>query len=231
MPLYLYLMLGSIIVPLAFSFDKKLQFYKRWKHILPSILVVAALYIGFDVLMTAKGVWGFNEKYLLGISILNLPLEEWLFFIIVPYASIFLHETYVAYLPDAKLSSRLVKLFTWFVILFTAIVLAFNLKKAYTAYILSTTLVALILGHLYFKDLLAFFLLTFLIICIPFFLVNATLTGSFIEGEIVWYNNSENLGYRFFTIPAEDFAYAFSLIFLNLMLIRKLESKKSNKHA
>jgi len=55
------------------------------------------------------------------------------------------------------------------------------------------------------------------------------LTGSFIEEEIVWYNNSENLGIRFFTIPIEDFGYAFSLILLNLMLIGQLKHRVKNK--
>jgi lycopene cyclase domain-containing protein len=50
------------------------------------------------------------------------------------------------------------------------------------------------------------------------------LTGSFIESEVVWYNNEENLGIRFFTIPVEDFAYGFSMIFLSLMLRDKLKT-------
>jgi len=53
--------------------------------------------------------------------------------------------------------------------------------------------------------------------------VNGILTGSFIEGEVVWYNNTENLGLRIFTIPIEDFAYAFSMILYNLLLIEQLK--------
>jgi lycopene cyclase domain-containing protein len=55
-------------------------------------------------------------------------------------------------------------------------------------------------------------------------IVNGILTGSFIENEVVWYNNNENLGLRFFTIPVEDFAYAFSMLLFNLLIIEKLKN-------
>jgi len=88
---------------------------------------------------------------------------------------------------------------------------------------------ALLLSVFDKSEVIRSFFITFLIILIPFIIVNAILTGSFIEEEIVWYNNSENLGIRFFTIPIEDFGYAFSLILLNLMLIGQLKHRVKNK--
>jgi lycopene cyclase domain-containing protein len=61
---------------------------------------------------------------------------------------------------------------------------------------------------------------------IPFFIVNGILTGSFIENEVVWYNDFENLGIRLFTIPIEDTVYAFTLILLNLFVMSCLEPRK-----
>jgi lycopene cyclase domain-containing protein len=63
------------------------------------------------------------------------------------------------------------------------------------------------------------------VILIPFLIVNGILTGSFIDGEVVWYNNNENLGIRFFTIPIEDFGYGFSMILFNLLLIGRLQKQ------
>ena len=41
---------------------------------------------------------------------------------------------------------------------------------------------------------------------LPFMLIsNGLLIGMWIENELVWYNDSENLGFRIFTIPIEDF--------------------------
>lgn len=83
--------------------------------------------------------------------------------------------------------------------------------------------VVLMLAYFDKTNTISSFFLTFLIILVPFIIVNGILTGSFIENEVVWYNNDENLGIRFFTIPVEDFAYAFSMILFNLLLIGKLK--------
>ena len=66
------------------------------------------------------------------------------------------------------------------------------------------------------------FYCTFLVILIPFIIVNAILTGSFIDEPVVWYNSQQILGIRFLTIPIEDFSYAFSLILFSLLLRVKL---------
>jgi lycopene cyclase domain-containing protein len=79
------------------------------------------------------------------------------------------------------------------------------------------------------NEILQKFYITFLIILIPFLIVNGILTGSFIEGEVVWYNNEENLGIRLFTIPIEDVFYAFSMLFANLILIEKFKLKFNNE--
>lgn len=70
---------------------------------------------------------------------------------------------------------------------------------------------------------LQYFFITFLIILIPFFIVNGVLTGSFIHNEVVWYNNNEILGIRMFTTPVEDVFYTFNMLFANLALVKKFK--------
>jgi hypothetical protein len=41
---------------------------------------------------------------------------------------------------------------------------------------------------------------------------------------VVIYNNSENLCIRIGTIPVEDVAYAFSMLLMSLVLIKKIEN-------
>ncbi|MFW5709998.1 MAG: lycopene cyclase domain-containing protein, partial [Bacteroidota bacterium] len=61
------------------------------------------------------------------------------------------------------------------------------------------------------------------IVLFPFLVVNGLLTGSWIQQEVVWYNNQENLGIRLFTIPVEDFVYGMELILLNVFIYEKLK--------
>lgn len=224
MSLYFILLVSSVAVPFILSFDKKLQFRRQWKYLFPAIFVVAAVFIFFDVLLTNAGVWGFNPRYHSNILLFNLPIEEWLFFIVIPYASIFLHDAFVLYFPQIKIKNLACKIITVALLIILVLLVLFNLDKIYTVYIYSTLIVTLVIYLFSKSNIINQFYITFLLILIPFLIVNGVLTGSFIESEVVWYNNEENLGIRFFTIPVEDFAYGFSMIFLSLMLRDKLKT-------
>jgi lycopene cyclase domain-containing protein len=223
MSLYSILLLCSIIVPLSLSFDKKLQFSRQWKYLVPSILVIAFFYLAFDIYFTKMGVWGFNPHYHSFIVFCKLPLEEWLFFVVIPYASIFLHDSIVLYFSKIILPDRIARYISIALIIISLIILLFNMGRAYTAYIFSLIILVLIISFFDKTNVVKSFYCTFLVIILPFVIVNAILTGSFIEEPVVWYNNNENLGIRFLTIPVEDFGYAFSLILFNLLLRNKLK--------
>jgi lycopene cyclase domain-containing protein len=224
MPLYSILLLSSILVPLSLSFDKKLQFYKQWKYLLPSLLLVASFYIAFDVYFTKLGVWGFNAQYHSSLVFFKLPIEEWLFFVIIPYASLFLHDAIVLYFKQFKISNRLTNYLSIGLILLSICIVIFNIEKAYTTYIFTLVILVLLISLFDKNKVMNHYFCTFLVILIPFILVNAILTGTCIAEPIVWYNNEEIIGLRILTIPIEDFAYAFSLILFNLLLRNKLKS-------
>jgi lycopene cyclase domain-containing protein len=224
--LYLLLNLGSLSIPLIFSFHPKLKFFKHWKSLGIGILVSMLIFIPWDVFFTINGIWGFNSNYYLGTNLFSLPIEEWLFFICIPYACVFTHYALLSYFPKMKLSSGSTKLISYVLILFFIIVAIYNYNKWYTLvnFSLATVLTVLVVNKK--SELLQSFLLSFLVMLIPFFIVNGILTGSFIENEVVWYNDFENLGIRLFTIPIEDTVYAFTLILLNLFVMSCLEPRK-----
>lgn len=224
MSLYAILLVTSVAVPLLLSFDKKLRFWQQWKYLFPAIIAVAVFYIFFDILLTDKGVWGFNPAYHSSIILLHLPLEEWLFFIVIPYASIFLHDALVLYFPNFKLSEKTTRYLTYGILIFLVLMIVLHTGKTYTLYIFTTTVVALLWSLADKSNMISRFYATFLVILVPFIVVNAILTGTFIDGEVVWYNNAENLGIRFLTIPVEDFGYAFSMILFGLLLREKLRN-------
>jgi lycopene cyclase domain-containing protein len=232
MPLYTAILFFSILIPFVLSFDRKVSFYKKWKSLLPATFLVGAVYIIFDVQFVIDGVWGFNPAYHSDVVLFGLPLEEWLFFILIPYASIFIHYVLEAYFPNLKIKNHTVKLLSWALILIFATIVVFNFDKAYTRFNYSLLVLALIWALFDKSGLLNRYYLSFLVIIIPFFLVNSLLTGTMIEGEVVWYNNAETLGIRLGTIPIEDVGYAFSLMLLNLLtmnLFNRLYERQKNK--
>lgn len=222
--LYLIINLGSLSIPLLYSFNKNMCFIKHFKHVLLSTLLTAILFISWDIWFTNLGIWGFNDLYYLGFTLFKMPIEEWLFFFCIPYACLFTHYALFHFKPQWKISIKRTKLLTLSLILLSGGIVLFNLGKLYTAVNFLVLICVLIIGLKYNTQQLQRFYISFLFILIPFLLVNGVLTGSFIDQEVVWYNNSENLGIRLFTIPIEDMGYAFSLLFTNILLLEYLKT-------
>ncbi len=227
---YLYLTIDflSIIFPLLFSFHPKLKFYKRWKYILPSILIPALFFIAWDILFTKIGVWGFNSRYLIGLQFFNLPIEEVLFFICIPYACSFTYESVNVISGRERIStksSHLISDVLSFLLILAGILFYY---KWYTSVaFIASGLFLLFLRRAIKADYLRRFYFSFVFILIPFFIVNGILTGTGIDEPIVWYNNAENLGIRMGTIPIEDTFYGMLLILMNISLFEYLQKQKS----
>lgn len=224
---YLYLLLDvlSLSVPFIVSFHPRIRLDKKWAALFSAIFVAMIPYIIWDVYFTINAYWGFNPTYLTGLSILHLPIEEWLFFICIPYACVFTHESILAINPRLGVSEKTSKLITILLLIGFVIVLFLNWDKAYTLVDMIFGIAILLLAWKVQPQLLPSFYITFLFMLIPFFIVNGVLTGTGIEGNIVWYNDDQNLGIRLGTIPVEDTVYAFSLILLNLVLFKEFSKK------
>ena len=218
---YILVNIGVVIIPFIFSFHPKLRFNKKWKSTIISIVIVALLFIAWDVCFTEMGVWGFNPNYLIGINILNLPIEEIFFFFCIPYACLYTYHCLKILIPHFK--------FPYFknvISLIISILLVFGfifIDNWYT----SVAFIALALTIIYFQFInpalwLKRVSFASLLLIIPFLIVNGILTGTGINSEVVWYNSNEIMGYRLFTIPLEDFSYGFLLLLFNTYLFEKL---------
>lgn len=223
MPIYFYILLGSIIIPLLFSFFF-IDFIKKWKSFALSTTIIAFILLVWDIYFTKFEIWGFNDNYCLGIYFLQIPLEEWLFFYIIPFCSLFTHFAFFYAFPNLRLTKKTTIYTSILGVVLCITLVITNLSKTYTVVNYTFLILILVLGCIYNLKLLQQFYLSFLIILIPFFIVNGILTGAIIENPIVWYNDLENLGIRLYTIPIEDIGYAFSMLFGNLLIFEKLKS-------
>jgi lycopene cyclase domain-containing protein len=223
--LYLLINFCSIIVPLLFSFHPQIAFHNQFKRLFPALIVTSSIFIVWDILFTKYGIWGFNPRYIVGVYIFNLPIEEYLFFICIPFASVFTHYTLVKMMPDIALSIRATQTINVILVAALLILICFYFDKAYTFYNAIMALITLLFASIYQQEMLRRFYLTFLVVLIPFFIVNGILTGSMIDEPVVWYNNTENLGIRMFTIPVEDTFYAFSMLLMTLILANNFKPK------
>jgi lycopene cyclase domain-containing protein len=216
--LYLLINLGTISVPLMASFYPRAHFASTWRRILPALVIPLVSFIIWDVYFTRWGVWGFHDRYLTGVRLIGLPLEEWLFFVTVPYACLF---TYFALKHLVPLHSTWGRYVAFFLSGFLLLVGMMNLGRLYTSVTfiaLGATLLYLALSN---KQYLSQFFFSFIVCLLPFFIVNGLLTGSWIDEQVVWYNNAENLGIRMGTIPFEDTFYGMLLLLWNVVVWEK----------
>ena len=221
----LYLILDALTVffPFVLSFDKKVHYFKHWKNALIAAFLIAVPFLIWDILFTQHGIWGFNERYLIGINIINLPIEEVLFFFVVPFACTFIYEVCKKYFTnvDQKFANLLIQLG---IALYTLTLIIKDPSGWYTIIVSCSAMIVLYLWVSSKKR--SFIGLAFTLSLLPFFLMNGVLTGYATPEPIVWYNEEQKVAARILTIPLEDILYSFTLIVSNIMTFELLNKKQ-----
>ena len=71
------------------EFVLKVKVLKRYKRVIKAILPVSLIFIVWDAYAIHQGHWSFDNNQILGIfGPFGIPLEEYLFFTVVPLAAI-----------------------------------------------------------------------------------------------------------------------------------------------
>lgn len=222
--LYLGLMIFSIAYPFAQSFERRIQLYKKWKALFIGTFIMTLLFIPWDIWFTKMGVWWFNDEYISGYKIFLLPIEEWLFFLIVPYACVFIYEVLNFYIKRDILGlvSRPFFILTSLILLALAI---FYAPNYYTSITFFLTGIACALLVVFNPKWIGRFLLTYLVSWIPFLLINGALTGSYTKAAVVNYNPQEIIGLRVTTIPIEDSIYNLLMLLIVIAVYEKQKQR------
>lgn len=216
-----------VIFPLLFSFTKRFYFVNEWRYYFAANLITALIFILWDIFYTHIHVWSFNTQYTLGIGLLGLPLEEYLFFLFVPYAFAF---TYNCFKNQFNITET--RVFNYLLRLFIIVLLVFSIiyyNKIYTSVTFSLLAFLMLILDFYKARYLTLFFVTYAVILFPFFIANGILTGGFIHRTVVVYNDAYNLGIRLFTIPVEDVFYGMLLLLLNTALYEYIKRRVSTR--
>ena len=223
---YIALDILSFSIPFMFSFEKKwMNFIRFWKPYFLAIITVGIFFILWDIYFAYQNVWGFNDEYLMGIRWFKLPLEEWLFFLLIPYSSNFIHYSLEYFFPKLQLTKKWTQWISVLLLIVSASVFATNLDRIYTAASFGLFALLMIFQIFYQWEYARKFYISFVLIYVPFFFVNSALTGSYSENPVVFYDNNENLGIRVGTMPLEDSFYCFSMLYGSILLFEYFRRK------
>lgn len=95
---YLQILIPFVLVSIFLELKYKINLYqsKKERFVIPVTFFVIGLI--WDWYATINGHWNFNFKNLTGIRIGILPLEEYLFFIVVPYSVLTFYKVLKKYI-------------------------------------------------------------------------------------------------------------------------------------
>ena len=227
---YLWIDILTIAGPLALSFDKRVAFYSQWKYFLSAMFITSGIYLIWDVIFTAIGVWHFNPKFITGHYLGNLPWEEVFFFIAIPYACLFIYACLRHYFP--KIENRNAgRIMSLLLLALSIAMVIMHYNKLYTAITFSLLAFTILNQLLVTRGTYVMHLyVAWFVSIIPMLVVNGLLTGL----PILIYENSENLGIRVssflpgmqYGIPVEDFFY--NLLYM-MWMIWIYEARKNRK--
>ncbi|MDN3707385.1 lycopene cyclase domain-containing protein [Myroides ceti] len=225
---YSAILFFTVIICFIASFDHRIKFNRYFIPFLKAAILVAIPFIAWDVWFTSKGVWWFNTDYTLGLIIAGLPLEEWLFFICIPFSCVFTYFCFDLFFKWNKISS-LNNIIVFISIVGCSLVALLHHDKIYTLVTCIATILSLI--YLHFVARVAWIgkaSVVYTILMLGFFPVNGILTGTGLESPIVNYNPGDFLGIRMLTIPVEDAVYGYTQFLLVLYFFKRFK-RNTNK--
>ncbi len=220
----LYLLLDGllILVPVALSFGSRIHYFEKWRSVLFASIVVAVPFLIWDSIFIETGFWGFNPDYLVGLNVGNLPIEEVLFFFVIPFACTFIYECCKYYLQPLQFKT-LDRLIGFTIPVYALILTLIEPTGWYTLSVVVSSGIVLFLWLR--KNQYRYMGIAFLISLVPFLIVNAVLTGAVTSEPVVWYNELQKVSPRIWTIPMENVLYSFTLVISVFLLTEFFEKK------
>jgi lycopene cyclase domain-containing protein len=208
MSTYLLVNAAIISVPLLLSFEPRIRYVSKWKRVFGSIVIVGVPFILWNIIVSSIGHWRWNPDHVAGMTILTLPIEEWMFFITVPFSSLFIFEAMNVLRTDRNVNIGRI----WFIFAAAVFGMAafFNLSRGYTAIVSAAA--AVFTGIFIFPSVRRMITVNGLIYLaagmMTFLIFNSLLTGL----PVLIYGQTSITGIRIGPIPVEDFAYNYVLL-------------------
>ena len=82
---YLLLMAGCLLITLPLEVLFEARVWRRPRRLLLSLLPAFAVLVLWDLWASARGTWGFSDRYTIGVALPGgMAIEELVFFAVVP---------------------------------------------------------------------------------------------------------------------------------------------------
>jgi len=96
---YLVLMAACVAVTLPLELVLRAGVYRRPRRWLAALVPVFVVFNLWDWVAIHRGHWTYSPRYTTGIHLVGLPLEELVFFLVVPTCALLTYQAVVRLLP------------------------------------------------------------------------------------------------------------------------------------
>jgi lycopene cyclase domain-containing protein len=98
---YLLLLFACLLGTLPLELVLGVHVYAQWRRLLATLLPVVVVFGAWDLVAIQKGLWHYDDRYLVGATLPGrLPLEELLFFVVIPICAVLTYEAVRVRRPD-----------------------------------------------------------------------------------------------------------------------------------
>ena len=98
---YVLVLAGCLIGTLPLELFLHTRVYARWRRLLAALVPVVVVFGTWDVAEIHAGAWHYDDRYLVGVTLPGrLPLEELLFFVVIPTCAVLTLEAVRACRPQ-----------------------------------------------------------------------------------------------------------------------------------
>jgi lycopene beta-cyclase len=97
---YLAVMALCVLVTLPLELVLDARVYRRPRRMLGALVPTAAAFVAWDLLAIHLGHWTFSPRYTTGVRFWTVPLEEVVFFVVIPLCALLSFEAVSNVLRD-----------------------------------------------------------------------------------------------------------------------------------
>jgi lycopene cyclase domain-containing protein len=103
---YLVLMAACLAVTLPLELVLRAGVYRRPRRWLAALLPVFVVFGLWDRVAIGRGHWSYSPRWTTGVELLGLPLEELVFFLVVPTCALLTYQAVARLLPPRQKRER-----------------------------------------------------------------------------------------------------------------------------
>lgn len=85
---YLLVLAACLLGTLPLELFLGVRVYRQWRRLVLTLAPVLVVFVTWDVLAISAGHWTYDPRQLVGVFLGVLPVEELLFFVVIPTCSV-----------------------------------------------------------------------------------------------------------------------------------------------